>query len=94
MLVGLERLLCCSKRPWWSLEEDKVEEFVALLAKAFSLDIHDFNMVMNERKQIRQACASVVVLSNKGTNTPEYHTLKIAMALIETSGFVYIDGVC
>jgi hypothetical protein len=50
---------------------------------------------MNEEpKHVRRGCATVVVLGEKGSDTPEYHTLKMVMALFDTSGFVYLDGVC
>jgi hypothetical protein len=64
-----------------------VEEFVELLAQAFCLDIHDFTNVMIERKQVRRACATIAVLGGMGVHSIEYHTLKMAMALFDTSGF-------
>jgi hypothetical protein len=76
-------------------EDDKVEEFVAFLAQAFSLDIHDFNhVVMDDPKHNRRACASVFVLGERGSDTPEYHALRIAIALVDTLGFFIFQGVC
>jgi hypothetical protein len=72
--------------------EDNIEEFVALLAQAFSLDIHDFHQVMDEYNQTRRACAAVDVLEDRGADTPEFHVLKIAMALVDTEGFFFKNG--
>jgi hypothetical protein len=75
-------------------EADNMEVFVPLLAQAFSLDIHDFNHVMDGQKQMRRACGAVDVLEERGADTPEFHILKMAMALVETEGFIFSNGAC
>ena len=60
-----------------------MEGFVALLAQAFCLDIHDFNHVMDGRKHNRWACAAVDVLVERGANTPKFHIVRMAMSLVE-----------
>jgi anthranilate phosphoribosyltransferase len=76
-------------------DKDDIEEFVTFLAQAFSLDIHDFNhIVMDDPKHNRRACASVFVLGERGSDTPEYHALRIAIALVDTLGFFIFQGVC
>jgi hypothetical protein len=64
-------------------EKDNVKGFVALLAQAFCLDIHDFNHVMDGRKHKRWACAAVDVLVERGADTPEFHIVRMAMSLVE-----------
>jgi hypothetical protein len=71
---------------------DEIEEFVVILAKAFSLDIHDFNHVMDVKKQMRRAIAAVDVMEERGAVTPEYHVVKIAMSLVDTQGLCFCNG--
>lgn len=75
-------------------DADNVEGFVAVLAKAFSLDVHDFNHVMDGRKQMRRACAAVDVLGERGADSVEFHILKMAMSMVETEGFSFFHGTC
>jgi hypothetical protein len=41
---------------------------------------------------MRQACAIVSITGDKGEESVAYHALNMAMALVDTSGFVYQDG--
>jgi hypothetical protein len=69
------------------------EEFIQLLAKAFCLDTHDFTMLMAKDKHMRRACTCLAMMNDEPAHSSiSYHTLKMAMALVDCSGFVYKDG--
>jgi hypothetical protein len=75
-------------------DNDNYVDFVHRLAEAFCLDIHDFTMVMkNGEQHMRRACSCVALLGENGNDSPQFHTLKMAMALVDCSGFVYENGV-
>ena len=74
----------------WEVED--LPSFVKFLAHAFSLDSHDYSMLMSSGNHMRRACATLSILGAQQSDTVEFHTLKISMALIDTLGFVYYDG--
>ena len=79
----------CSAVAW---EEENLPLFVELLAQASSLDFHDFSMLMSGPNLVRRACATLSILATRNCDTLQFHTLNVAMSLIDTQGFVYTDG--
>jgi hypothetical protein len=89
-LEKVKGLFCESSDAW--VQED-YEVFVQKLAEAFSLDIHDFTMVMNIDKHMQRACACVAMMEQEGAETIYFHTLKVAMSLVDCSGYTLHNGV-
>jgi hypothetical protein len=87
--LGKVKGLFCESSDAWEQEDYKV--FVQKLAEAFSLDIHDFTMVMN--KHMQRACACVAMMDQEEAETIYFHTLKGAMSLKDCLDFTLDNGV-
>jgi hypothetical protein len=73
-------------------EKEVTKEFMQRPAEAFCLDTHNFTMVVAGGNHTRRVCTIVSLFEGKGENSDKFHTLKMAMAVMDCSGFVYIDG--
>jgi hypothetical protein len=65
--------------------------FIKLLAKAFSLDSHDFTRLMSNGNCVQLACASISICGAQQSDTVKFHTLKVVLSLVNKNGLVYND---